>query len=224
MTPRMLRGIRKRLNPKRVHNDAVVWATLLLAFMFLMRAGEYCLHDGAGIDPKRGLRGVDVAPRCKGCVVGSFAGADEVVITIRGSKTDVLNRGEVRNHFRTADSSFCVVQALEDLEVHSPAVFSGGQRFGPLLRWQDGSYVRRSQVAALVAEAAVSDGVAAADVGTHSLRSGGASALWVMFRDSAIVQRWGRWSSQAFQGYLWEARDGAAGVADAMSRADLSLV
>ena len=36
-------------------------------------------------------------------------------------------------------------------------------------------------------------------------------------------QRWGRWSSQAFQGYLWEARDGATGVADAMSRADLSL-
>ena len=41
------------------------------------------------------------------------------------------------------------------------------------------------------------------DIGTHSLRIGGASALWNTFRDTALVQRWGRWTSSAFQSYFW---------------------
>ena len=41
-----------------------------------------------------------------------------------------------------------------------------------------------------------------------------------MGRESA----WGRWHSDAFPGYLWEARDMAQGVASSMAAADLTMV
>ena len=67
-------------------------------------------------------------------------------------------------------------------------------------------------------------GAAPKDVGTHSLRIGGASALYAKFRDTALVQRWGRWKSDAFHCYLWEAASMAKGVAEQMAIADVALV
>eukprot|EP00959_Pyramimonas_sp_CCMP1952_P299368 6261160-Pyramimonas_sp.AAC.1 len=61
------------------------------------------------------------------------------------------------------------------------------------------------------------------DLGSHSLRIGGASALYAAFKDTALVQRWGRWSSDAFQGYLWEARGMAEGVASSMAATDITM-
>ena len=52
----------------------------------------------------------------------------------------------------------------------------------------------------------------------------GATALYAAFGDTAMVQRWGRWASDAFQGYLWEARGNAKGVAEAMRKADVSSI
>ena len=72
--------------------------------------------------------------------------------------------------------------------------------------------------------AAVAVGADPGTIGTHSLRIGGASALWAAYKDSALVRRWGRWSSDAFHGYLWETREGARGVADKMGSASFGLV
>ena len=58
----------------------------------------------------------------------------------------------------------------------------------------------------------------------HSLRFGGATALWAAFQDSALVQRWGRWKSDAFHGYLWEGRDNARGVAEKMLTTVVSVL
>ena len=73
---------------------------------------------------KRGFRGCDLEARHLGEPCERFSKADEVVLTIRGSKTDQLNRGEVRNHFRLRsnepDADLCVVQALSDLEALAP--------------------------------------------------------------------------------------------------------
>ena len=60
--------------------------------------------------------------------------------------------------------------------------------------------------------------------GTHSLRFGGASALYNAYKDTGLVQRWGRWASSFFQGYVWESRTAATGVAEQMSRADFTMV
>ena len=52
---------------------------------------------------------------------------------------------------------------------------------------------------------------------SHSLRIGGATALYHLYHDVEIIKRYGRWSSSAFQGYLWEGREIAQGVAARMA-------
>ena len=123
VTPGMLRRIRAKLAPRRSFDHAVLWATVRVAWFFLLRLSEYAVHDGGHRDPKKGLQGRDVVPSCAGQRVASFALADEVVLTIRGSKTDVYNQGETRNHFRSEDGELCIIKALEELERHDPTLF-----------------------------------------------------------------------------------------------------
>ena len=58
-------------------------------------------------------------------------------------------------------------------------------------------------------------------IGAHSLRFGGASAIGAAFQNSAKLQRFGRWTSNVYHEYIWEARDSAKGVAQAMANVDL---
>ena len=63
-------------------------------------------------------------------------------------------------------------------------------------------------------------GIPASAVGTHSLRVGGATAVYAVTKGNKdLVQRLGRWASDAFQGYVWEDRTLTLGLAGAMLRA-----
>ena len=85
VTPQMLRWIRSGISP------ATLWAALLLGFFFFLRASEY-FAPKAGDRAAKGVRGGDLTPRFQGSPISSFALADEVVLTIRGSKTDRLTK------------------------------------------------------------------------------------------------------------------------------------
>ena len=208
------------------------WAAVLAACFFLLRVSEYTCPDQAGTDDGKGLRGIDITFRRRGvmAMIGDGRGeVDEVAICTRGSKTDQLNRGEYRNHFRTGNEDYektglCVVRALENFAKLAPERFAGSARHEHLFRWSNGHYLSRQQIQTLVASAAVAEGMSPDDLGTHSLRIGGASALWARYRDTALVQRWRRWKSDAFHGYLWDARQSAQGVAQDMAAADLTMV
>ena len=93
-----------------------------------------------------------------------------------------------------------------------------------LLAWNNGKAVQRQEVQVLLERAAAACGVDPRFIGSHSLRFGGASALWAAFRDSALFRRWGRWTSDSFHGYLWESRDNARGIGQAMIGVDLTTV
>ena len=222
VTPPMLRWLKNHLGPGL--DDAVVWAAVTLGFFFLLRASELLPRPEADL-PFRGLRGVDLEPRVKGGPARSFRAADEVVLTIRGSKTDTLNRGQVRNHFRvpigSPGSDLCPVAALASLERLAPERW-GAEADRYLLRWADGKPLRREELQAVLARAGAALGHPSQRFGAHSLRFGGASALWASFQDVAIVRRYGRWASDAFHTYLWDARSNAAGVATRMAQADLT--
>ena len=56
--------------------------------------------------------------------------------------------------------------------------------------------------------AAAANGVPSAVVNTHSMRAGGATALFQAGLDWITIQRWGRWRSFIFYEYVW--RDAAA--------------
>ena len=170
---------------------------------------------------------MDIQAKLKGEAVTSFATADEVTLCIRGSKTDQLNRGEWRNHFRVKDKGefkLCIVEALEMYERWVPERFRGAERHDRLFIWPDGRFLVRNEVQQVLCSAAVAEGADPDSVGSHSLRIGGASALWACYKDNALLRRWGRWSSDAFHGYLWEARESSRGVNDSMAAADLTQV
>ena len=93
-----------------------------------------------------------------------------------------------------------------------------------LFRTKCGKVVTRNKVQEKLVQAAVALGAPAKGIRTHSLRIGGATALWNRYKDTALVQRWGRWKSQAFQGYLWDSRELARGVSQNMLKADCTLV
>ena len=222
VTPTMLNWIGEVLEYGRKAEAALVWAAIAFGFFFLLRASEYL--DVGYTDPGKGMRGMDVLLREKGtyCRMERIPYADEVVLTVRGSKTDIYNKGESRNHFAASDR-LCPVKATINLFRHFPQRYRGGSEDqAPLFRTEDGKVLPRAAVTSLLSASAKALGMPEGDLGTHSLRFGGASAIWASYGDSQMVKRWGRWSSDSFQTYIWDARKSAQGVAERMSRVDLT--
>ena len=225
VTPRMLAYLKQRLDPYHSRDGALVWAALCLGFFFLLRASEFL--DVGRYTPGRGLQGNHVTLFKNGVplALADCAQADEVRLLVAGSKTDIYNRGESRNHFVNHDLAYgqrlCVVEAIILFYKHAPqSHHAGGDAFEPLLCDQNGVQLTRETIQAVLREAALAMGTPADSIGSHSLRFGGASALWSAFHDSGLVKRWGRWASDSFHTYLWEDRAGAAGIATAMAHTD----
>lgn len=222
VTPDMLKWLGDHLQYGRSPEAGLLWGALTLGFFFLLRASEYL--DVGYQDPNRGLRGSDITLKLNGKALGleRIGEADEVTILVRGSKTDIYNRGQVRNHFRTSEI-VCVVKAMVQLFRHFPQRYQGGSEAEELLfRSPDEKPIPRAAIQALIERAARGLNLPSGDLGTHSLRFGGASALWAQYQDTALVKRWGRWASDSFQTYVWEARETARGVAQKMITADLT--
>ena len=92
-----------------------------------------------------------------------------------------------------------------------------------LFRLREGSVLKREAIAAVITLAAMAVGVDPEKMGSHSLRIGGATAMYHATQDLKLVQRYGRWASDAFMGYLWEAHEGQKGLAARMGRDDWQL-
>ena len=89
---------------------------------------------------------------------------------------------------------------------------------GDLEIWAFSSFrIYLAEVQEVVQEAAATANVPKERIATHSLRIGGASALLHAGFSVALIQRWGRWASDAFQSYLWESSEDARGVAAKMT-------
>ena len=224
VTPEMLRWLYTHLHGGTLDQAeaALQWGALCLAFFFLLRASEYL--DTGYHSPLRGLRGRDLKLTREGkpCSLGDFEDADELTVFIRGSKTDVYNRGEYRNHYKTG-LLLCPVKAAVQLFRAFPLRFAGGSEEEELLfRDAEGRPLPRALVSTLIRKAAEALGEPEGALGTHSLRFGGASALWAAFGDAALVKRWGRWTSESFQTYIWDARATSRDVAKKMALTDLT--
>ena len=58
----------------------------------------------------------------------------------------------------------------------------------------------------------------------HSLRFGGASAMWAGGSDSYVLRSWGRWNSNEFLAYLWTSRKASSSTAARVALADMTPV
>jgi hypothetical protein len=221
----MLKWIKSQINLK-LEDDRVLWSSICTGWFFLLRSGEYLRHPGRPWDFKKVLCGRDVELRLQGRACELHEEPDEVIIRIRGSKTDQLNAGEVRNHYVSKEKEgLCVVRALSELRKTFPQRFGkGSEADQPLFKWKSGKAVMRTDVTAWLERAALSQGVPIERIGAHSLRIGGATALYHTTKDLDLVRRYGRWSSSAYNLYLWEANEQAEGVAASMASDDTTLM
>ena len=214
--------VKGALEPRQVLGGRPALGSSHARFLFLLRASEYL--DTGYRTPGRGLQGrhVQLQQDGKPWNVRMKGKPDEVVLT------DICNNGETRIHFRADEpraggQTLCVVQSVAWLFHHFPDRAPGEVNQDiPILTEVDGSLLTRMAMQNILQMAAKSLGFNEARLGSHSLRFGGASALWAAYHDSALVRRWGRWASDAFQGYIWEGRQGSAGVAQSMAKADLT--
>ena len=138
-----------------------------------------------------------------------------------GARADLLNmRAAAAPHATGVAEKAC--QAA--FEAAAPGQFRPPGHAKALFAGADGRALAGLQVQSYLRLAAKREGLCEEDNGSHSLRFGGASTLWNAFGDSGLVQRMGRWASSCFQGYIWESRAAAQGVADRMIQADDTLV
>ncbi|CAK9068985.1 unnamed protein product, partial [Durusdinium trenchii] len=204
--PAMLLWIKKHLSTSETLSrvdQAILWAAIMVGFFFLLRASEFLVTMGRSCGTSRTLKGNDIEARRDNLQVMNFHQAEEIVIYLKGSQTDQYNQGTVRNQFRSGDE-LCVVTALANYQAMKPERFAGAEADQPLFRLENGKPLQRTDIQGLIQLAAVADGQSTTRYGSHSLRIGGATAMYQTTKDLDIVKRFGRWNSDAFHGYLWE--------------------
>ena len=201
VTPAMLRAARGLLDRSKAHGCAL-WAALLMGFGFLMRAGEYLAYDDQGtFDLHKALMWEDVVFLSQGeeARVGQEGvRPDEVRIKFRGSKTDQYRSGCVRNLFATGLDDLCTVEALWK---HAHMV-GGSHLKGPVMEVPGETAINRADVTDILRKAAKEVGADSETVCTHSLRAGGATALYAAGYSDNEIQYQGRWNSDCWKRYV----------------------
>ena len=96
----------------------------------------------------------------------------------------------MRNHYATGED-LCPVQAMRWVHQHFGARMRAGPHL-PVFRFQSGAPLMRAQLQAVLERAAVALGLPPDRYRTHSLRIGGATALYHINPDTEVIKRWGR--------------------------------
>ena len=187
-------------------DDLMAMLAIVLAFSFLWRSCEYAT-TGTYIDYEKCLRVGDAL----------FANNDEDTSTLapapiaefaafhRTSKSDFLHQGASNNIFACGDGTpFCPIVLINRARVLKPQHFNAPDHF--LLQCSDGKPVRKSRIESLLKEGSRRLGLPEEHITSHSLRAGGASAMWAMGMTDAEIQFRGRWKSLCYKLYIWGSR------------------
>eukprot|EP00435_Cladocopium_sp_Y103_P012460 s1027_g3.t1 len=146
--------------------DAVtVFAAISTAWFYMLRAKEYA--ESNGVDHDMIVRGCDVRFMRGGFAV--LEGETEVALQFRKTKTDQLAFGDTKTLKATGVAYLCG-------------------------RWAMGGVVRRLEIQHLLQKSAAAVGLEGDRFMSHSLRIGGATALYQATSDIELVKRLGRWS------------------------------
>ena len=215
--PFSIAALRWAVRRARAHGSTrarALAAVLLVQFFSCCRVGEICANDD-GKSGKHIIRRQDVILLTARAKAVTLAAAEErpaavagASLFVRGSKLDKFRIGATRAHREPASNEeLCPVAALQYLLSQYHGSGTGDEVAGlPLASFWPAVGVpvtlRRRDVVAAVREAAAAMGMRAADVSSHSLRRGAATALRRANGSDAEVAYLGRWQLPgAFRGY-----------------------
>ena len=201
-------------------DGVMVQAALLTAWFFMMRASEFCDSNGVNVDQV--LRGLDVklSKEDEPVEVGLATG---VTVQFRKTKADQEAFGSCKTMARTGVTYLCPVEALDAYRKVCPGRFQGAEAHKPLFRWGNGTMLKRVEVQFLLQRAATAVGLPPERFLSHSLRIGGASALFQASADIELVKRMGRWTSSSVQRYLYDGGQALKELAGKMAQVDKKI-
>ena len=171
-----------------------------------------------GLHPSRVLRGMDLEFFTEGkrCLLWE---ATTVVLQPCEAKNDQLGRGQVRTHHITG-TPLCPIISLQEHARHNPEWLADPAR--PVFA-QKGQGVSREDISSLLKLGSVALGYPPDLIGSHSLRKGGATALYAATGDMELVKRFGGWKSEAVHAYLYSDLHGGQSHASHMLRSKPAL-
>ena len=190
-------------------------AALLTAWFYMLRAKEFA--DSSGVDPDMIVRGVDVSLTTEGQQVAKNQEVEEMTLQFRKTKADQSAFGTCKTMLRTNVEHVCVVQAMVEFKEVAPRRFEGSEALLPLFRWASGGVLKRLEIQNILQKSAKAVGLPADRFQSHSLRIGGASALFQATGEVEVVKRTGRWSSGAVHRYLHDDGDVLKGLSKKMA-------
>ena len=195
----------------------MIHAAVVTAWFFMLRAREF--SDSSGVDQEMIVRGQDVSLTTRG--LADESDPQEVTLQFRKTKADQEAFGTCKTMLKTEVEFVCVVTALHRLREVAPRRFGRGpESHLPLFRRASGPVIKRLEVQNLLQRAARALGLPAERFQSHSLRIGGASALYQATGEIEVVKRTGRWTSSAVQRYLHDSGDVLSGLARKMANVD----
>jgi hypothetical protein len=195
----------------------VVGIAIAVAWFFLLRVSESCVTPQYPLfDPQRQLAVDDVlffdkdgAPIEHSRFASGGDGIEaayRVQLGIAGSKTDWSREGCLLTHHRVVGDWLCPVQLLG--RAVRVAVDAEYDPTGPLYRTADGSALS-SELLVTVLRAALASFPTPSGAplnvfvyASHSLRSGGATALFAADKSCFLIKLMGRWLSSCFEEYI----------------------
>ena len=208
VTPAMMKWLYHQLTQEDAVGEykvdcAMLKAAINVAWFFMLRAKEYA--DSGGVDLSMIVRGCDLKLTYNGEKVGVWEKANELSLQFRKTKADQQSFGESKTVASTGVEGLCPVVAVQSLRQVAPQRFEDeSEAVKPVFRWCKGTTLKRLEIQALLQKAAVAQGLPPARFMSHSLRIGGASALFQATGEIETVKRAGRWTSSAVQRYLWD--------------------
>jgi len=201
VSPAILRSY-YRSTKRFTHRDQAIWGSMVLAFFFCLRASEYASTPSK---TNHYIRVQDVSiTDAQGNTARCLNDAQAVHLFFRSSKGDRTKRGCSRSLFRSGHTTCCPVLAawrLRDL----------GRQMGlgpldPFCSYPGANGTHRhvsvSSISTAVKRAATAHGLQNNKFSSHSLRSGGATEMFLGGCSDTTVQLFGRWESDAYKAYI----------------------
>ena len=184
ITPPLLFALGHNLwNSSYPFNDKIMlWAAMLTAFYGFLRVSEYTSSHVKSYDPPSTLCFRDV----------QIITNSSIQLNIKASKTDPFRNG-VHITLHANNSPLCPLKALR------PFLLSHPQKSGPLFVWQDGRYLTRCGLSAVLARISPQG---LQNMSSHSFRIGAASTAAAAGHPRWLIQAMGRWSSNCFRDYI----------------------
>ena len=213
----LIRFLAVPLSVHKRHKDRALLSALLIGYWFLLRSAEYLANDKGDFDPGRALTWGDVFVKVRRDGAWGAVGPKEGLKSLlAGEQTMVtLRLYSSKNNLETCTRSLVAVPVGEDsdlcpvrnlLELYQSAEKNLKARpkgEEPVFRISDEEVLTRRRLADVLKAGAKACGIPQAAVSSHSLRRGGASAYSALGVADEAIQRFGRWTSEAYKAYVY---------------------